>query len=543
MQTTAANFPWLKELEKTVVHSLATSFGLDFLLFQDKTGGNVDTVHNVRQDIYASESERQQYEERGNYKDLKSQYHSHKNYIDTGRNDKRLQESGNLHDAYRNKTMRMDEQRNLDHIISANEIHNDRGRVLAEMDGIELANQSSNLQTTLETVNKSKKDTPISEWLDNLPERIENFEHDVVNKKSQLAQLPQTTPEEKHQYREMEDDIRKQEEKIKNLKDVDPEAMHAKDKEARAKYDAQISRSYYSSSKFLKQAGKDAAISGVNMGVRQVLGLVMAEVWFELRSQVPAIIQSLKNNFNLEAFIARIQDTFKGIWQRIQKQFKDFLSAFKDGFFGGVMSSVTTTIFNIFTTTYRSAIKIIREIWGQMVKAFKLIFFNPDKLGFVDLCKAVVGILSTAAGITIGSIAHAHLLPLCNFPFGAELAAFASALVTGLVTLGLTYFLLYNEVAQKLWAFIESIMPHAGTVKKYQAINTELDRYLIELTRLEFNMNPDEMEAFSKELSACNDEMQRSLVLKNEVAKLGIELPYEMGNGKSTRQWLKSLTK
>lgn len=143
----------------------------------------------------------------------------------------------------------------------------------------------------------------------------------------------------------------------------------------------------------------------------------------------------------------------------------------------------------------------------------------------------------------IGSMAHAHLLPLCSFPFGSELAAFAGALVTGIVTLGLTYTMLYSNIAHKIWEFIESLMPHAGTLKKYQEINAELDRYLSELTRIEFNMDPEELSVFSNELAKCNNEIQRGLVLKDEIARRGIELPYEMGNTQSTRNWLASLVK
>ena len=44
-------FDWTLELEKTVIKSLTTSFGLDFLLFNDKLGGNVDNIHNSRKGI------------------------------------------------------------------------------------------------------------------------------------------------------------------------------------------------------------------------------------------------------------------------------------------------------------------------------------------------------------------------------------------------------------------------------------------------------------------------------------------------------------
>ena len=49
----------------------------------------------------------------------------------------------------------------------------------------------------------------------------------------------------------------------------------------------------------------------------------------------------------------------------------------------------------------------------------------------------------------VGSTAYAQLLPLCSFPFGSELAAFAGTLVTGMVTLGLNYFLLHSSEAPK----------------------------------------------------------------------------------------------
>ena len=537
----AINYPWAKELEKTVVNSLTTTFGLDFLLFKDKVGGDVDTIQNVRKNIYATDASRQKYEQRGDYDS--TAYHSHKNFIETGRREKAAHQSGNLHDAYRNQSMGLNEKRDLDHVIAAKEIHDDRGRVLAGLDGAELANQSSNLQSTHFSINRSKKATCCDDFLNELPGKIEIYENNLKKDQERLAALPRVTPEQIHKVNELEAKIRKDKNKIDALKSVDAEEMRKKDEEARDKYDSEINRKYYGGSKFVVSAASAAGISGLKMGTRQMLGLIMAEIWFELRDQIPEILENLKQKFSFDKFIEHIKNTLQGIWHRVQKRFNDFLMAFKEGAFAGVMSSVTTTIFNIFATTQKMAIKIIREIWGQLVKAFKLIFFNPDQLGFVDLCRAVVGILSAAAGVAVGSLVHAQLVPILSFPFGAELAAFAGALVTGLITLGFTYFLLHSEMAKKMWDFAESIMPHAGTVKKYQAINAELDRYLTELTRIEFNLDPEELAVFSRDLASCTDEMQRGLVIKEEITRRGIELPYEIGNPASTRKWLASLVK
>lgn len=61
------NYNWQKEVNDTIVQSLVTSFGLDFLLLKDKKGGDVDTVHNVRNDIWATEEEKNRYQDRGEY--------------------------------------------------------------------------------------------------------------------------------------------------------------------------------------------------------------------------------------------------------------------------------------------------------------------------------------------------------------------------------------------------------------------------------------------------------------------------------------------
>jgi hypothetical protein len=544
MQAVATQYPWAEELEKTVVNSLATSFGLDFLLFTDKEGGDVDTIYNVRKGVWATDQERQRYEQRGNYdKAAADAYRQHENYKATGERDKRLQQEGKLHDPYRDRVMERNEQRNLDHVISAKEINDDPGRVLADLDGKKLANQDSNLQTTLETINKSKKQTPINEYLSKLPGLINGHKETLAKDQQRLTSMPRDTPEQQHKARELEDKIRKNEEKIKQLESVDADEMRKRDTAARAPYNQQIERKYYTSSKFLKQTATASGLAGLKMGTRQMLGLVMTEVWFELREQIPVIFEKQKQNFDFGSFIEGVKETLQGIWRRVQARFQDFLIGFKDGVFAGVLASATTTLFNIFATTQQAGIKIIREMWGQLVKAVKLMIFNPDQLSFVDLCKAVVSVLSVGVATVVGSTAYAQLLPLCSFPFGSELAAFVGALVTGVVTLGLNYFLLHSSVAQKLWTFVESLMPHAGAVEKFQAINAELDRYLIELGRIEFNLDADELEVFSHELAACNDEIQRSMLLKEEVAKRGIELPFEMGNSASTRKWLASLAK
>lgn len=195
-------FNWTKELEKTVVSSLVTSFGLDFLLFKDKKGGDIDTVHNARQGIYATEQERQRFENQQKYDS--HQYHSHKNYIEHGRNDKAMHQNGVFQNMGRN------EERQLDHTISASEIHNDRGRVLAGLDGTELANRESNLHSTYGYVNNLKRDHTVEKFISEIaPKKLNELNNQLKKEQIFLEQMPQNTPQQRHQYQLKKDQLEK----------------------------------------------------------------------------------------------------------------------------------------------------------------------------------------------------------------------------------------------------------------------------------------------------------------------------------------------
>ena len=71
----------LEQLERVTIESLITSFGLDFII-TDRHGGDVDTIHNVRQIgedpemTYKKQSNKSDYDNRGKYshKDVEAPY-------------------------------------------------------------------------------------------------------------------------------------------------------------------------------------------------------------------------------------------------------------------------------------------------------------------------------------------------------------------------------------------------------------------------------------------------------------------------------------
>ena len=84
-------------------------------------------------------------------------------------------------------------------------------------------------------------------------------------------------------------------------------------------------------------------------------------------------------------------------------------------------------------------------------------------------------------------------------------------------------------------------LSYAKTLEDFRRVNVQLDEYIQELARIEFNLNPLELENFACSLSSANGEMEKSIILQTEVSRRNIELPFQIGNHDSTKKWLKSL--
>lgn len=534
-------FDWSDEINQVVTKSLVTTFGLDFLLFEDKKGGDVDTINNVRQGIWVTEAEKTKYENREKYDS--TAYHQHHNYIQKGRNDKHAQENGTLKDNYRKgKNLSKGQNRDLDHVISAHEIHNDAGRMLAELDGVALANQDSNLSSTTSSINRTKKQHSVDKFLDNLPETINNREIELSNLNQKLEGMPQSTPQERHEFHQVQDKIRKKQQSLDELKQVDSASMKKVDQKARAETEKQIN-SYYQSTKFFKASLTSAGIAGLKMGLRETLGLILAEIWFEIKVVIPSIYAKYKTvEFRVKNFLGDLKDTVLNIIERVKHRFKDVVSSFRDATITGIFASLSTTVLNIFLTTTKLWGKIIRESWLNLIKVMKMAFFNPENLSTGELTKATFKILSASIGLIIGMLIHESLAALNSLPLGSLVVDFVSALTSGIVILTLNYFIEQSEIMQNFWAYLDRIKTkYEKVLDNFKEINKELDRYILELTQLEFGLNIDEISKFTEQLTNSNSELERNILLKQEIEKQEIKLPFEMGNAESTQNWLLGL--
>ncbi len=504
------------QYERVVVQALATSFGLDFLV-RDQYGGDVDTIHNVREIgkdpnmTYKSQKNANNYNNRGGYN--AKEYHAGGNYQDIKHDAREAQKNNGfqpIHDQYSGKNNLgfygrsgpSDINAELDHVVEAKAIHDDSGRVLAELNGAKLADAEENFAWT-----NKKLNTSMGSWARHRNEQWRK-EHGTDAPLSEVDMKA---------YIKAHPDL---DEKTKSN-------MLNQYKKSRKAYDAKINRAYYTSKKFWKDSGTAALKLGLKMGLRQALGLVFTEIWFTVKD---AIIECRKNGENLFKNIAKAVK--KGL-KNAKKKFRDIWNKFIEGTIAGVLSSIVTTLANIFFTTAKNIIKIIRETWASFTQACNIIFINPDSYPLGERFVAASKILATGASVVAGSMVSQLLTdcPVGEIPVVGEiLPTFCSVLVTGIMSCSFLYLLDHNKGIKKVVEMLNNLPDIDNFNYALKKQGELLDRYLAELMNLDLVTLKKQEHAFStaaNQLSLAKNSEETNTCLRNIYSDLGMDLPWE----------------
>lgn len=477
-----------QQYERVLIESLVTSFGLDFLV-NDRYGGDVDTIHNVRQIgqddqlAYKNVLNQQAYEQRGVYDS--SVYHKDGQYIAKNREISAQKKDGKLIDAYTGEKIGRNEKSDLDHVISAKEIHEDRGRVLAGLTGTDLANSNENLQATNPHTNRTKKADSMEQFLS---------KHGDEYTARQQAN------------------------------------MRRKDAVARKSYEAKLARAYYTGPQFAQDLTKAAAKVGVSMGVRQALGFVFAEMWFAVKEEFRKIEDS---PFDLGDFLSAIGNGIKGGFARAKEKYKEFFSRIFSGAVAGALSSLTTTLCNIFSTTGKNAIRIIRQSYAFLVEAGKVLFINPENYTFGERMRAVVKILATGASVVVGVIVSdvvgntgIKAIPV----LGSVVPSFCGAFVSGIMSCTLLYFLDRSKLMNKLFHALDGLHTVETEINYYRQQAEYFEKYAAELEKIDLAQLKKEI-AFYGQIANCLEaaetEEELNVVLKDALKKANALIPWK----------------
>ena len=457
------------EYERVIMQSLITSFGLDFLA-HDQHGGDVDTIHNVRQIgrdsnmVYKNAQNKADYASRGEYNTY--QYHQDPRYIAINKKVSDSKKNGTLKDAYTGRTVAQNANIDLDHVISAKEIHDDSGRVLSGLNGTDLANCDDNLKPTDRSINRSMQDKDMEDYL-------QKWEADRPQRQAKINELKLKGA--------LSDKERKELSKLEKLEQIDPDKMRTENKKTRAAYEAKLAKAYYTSSKFLRDTAVAAGKRGAEMGMRQALGVVFVEIWMSSKEE----IQALPPGKDLKDMFEAVAEGVKNGVENAKVKYREVLAKFGEGFLSGTLASLTTTICNIFFTTAKNLVKCIRQIYASVVEAGKILLFNPNDLMFGDRIKTATVILATGASVLIGT-AIGELIqktPIAGIPgVGPVVTAFCSSLVSGLISCTLLVFLDRSKFMNRVISALNRI---PSEVNNYKEIADALEILAAKLEKLD----------------------------------------------------------
>lgn len=502
-----------KEYESVILKSLVTSFGLDFIV-HDQHGGDVDTVHNVRQIgidskmKYKNADNKNDYEKRGAYDS--AAYHKDPRYIAINKNVSEKKKKGELTDSYTGKKLARNAHVDLDHVVASKEIHEDRGRVLAGLNGFDLANNEDNLKPTKRSINRSMQDKDIDAYL-------ADWEKKKPERKSRILAL-----KEKSCLTEKE---RKELEKLEKIDQIDPVRMRAENKKARKAYDAKIQKAYYTSGKFYKDTIIAAGNRGVEMGMRQALGFVFVEIYMGAEQE----LKGMPANSSLQDMLKAVGTGVRNGAENAKKKYKEIFSKFGEGMISGSIASITTTICNIFFTTAKNLVRNIRQIYASVVQAGKVLLFNQDNLMFGDRIKTSTVIIATGASVLVGTMVGEMIgkTPVGIIPgIGQIVQTFSSTLVSGLISCTLLVFL---DRSKFMNALIDKLNAIPSEVNNYREIAEAFERFAVKLGNLDIDKFREDIERYQNitdKIVRSRSEEEMNKLLLSAYEAFDIKIPW-----------------
>lgn len=464
-------------LKSSLLHTIAGPFGVGRIVSAfDRPGGNVDTVHGVRNGVYVTQEEAERFENRGAYDT--DEHHKHPTYKQVNNETIESLKKGTLVDSYTGERFKLSDKEDsrlkpsLDHKIAAKTVHNDPGRVLAEIDSAELSNIRENLTPTRHSINSSIKDLTAEQY-------GQRLQAQSAARQARLKELSDKRDE-------WTDKERGEFKKLEAIDKVDPKLMSEHEDQARKAIDSTINETYYGGDKFKIKLAGTSLVEGGKMGFQQAMGEALVEFFAAVFDEM----RDLQRNGATEtAFLREAQVRFGRVAKRVASKWERLLSAFAGGFLSGLLSNLVTTLINVFVTTGKRLVRVIREGFLSLLRAIKLLVLRPEEMSprqaLHEASKIMVG-----AGIVIGGIAleeivakHIALVPGLGVIAEPLTAAIVGSL-TAIATAVAVYFidkadLLGVKQAEK-FAFISSDLDKriAITVEQVESAHSRLLKLL-----------------------------------------------------------------
>lgn len=374
------------DCRKEVINSIVTPFGLGKIIAAyDKAGGNVTTVHNAnnkdfidfdgekyKKGVYAQQEDEYNRNDYTNTKNSNGQQFAGdgKNSVGSNFTKSKMDNDNNVIDAYTGKTQRADTT-SPDHIESLSQYHKDGGFMQSNKQKADFGTDENNLALTDRSINQSMRDFSKENWKD----------------------------------KESEKGL-----KNKDKFGIDEEKLNNELKKAKEVKENHLPTNLEKGEYYLKNSASTGLNEGSKMGMQQAIGLVMTEFFTALFDEILDIYKNgFSNGFEDDRFFIVLKDRLKNIALKIQAKWKNVAIAFKDGFLSGFISNLVTTAINMFVTTGKRVVRIIREGIFSLFKAIKMLIFPPENMTYEEAMHEAKKVVASGLIISLGVIAEQYI--------------------------------------------------------------------------------------------------------------------------------------
>jgi len=441
----------------TVIETITGQFGLASLFIETKDGGNVTTAHNFKKGITSSDSDKQKYED----------------YIasnDGSRNWQNVRKSGGYDDplprkrkatfnnqdvlinSYTGKPLPKDGNAHLDHIVPVKEIEKNAANHLFKTpeERAKMATNDKNLAWTEASANQSKGELAMTDWLD------KTDKHGRTN-----------------------------EERF----EIDREMALKKDSNARRyiKTEITVAAAKKYGTELLATGGKDVA----NMAAYSALGVILRDLTQAVFEEIRTTFKERGNESLKEIFI-RFKERIGTVIADLRAKWKDILKGSFEAGITSFLSNIVVFIINLFATTLKKLVFMIRAGFVSLCQAVKILAKPPEGMdreeanyqAFKILTAGLIGAASLGLSAGIEKLLQAipGLQPLMMFPIpsiGKEprtvsdiLAVTLSAFAGGILTTIALYFLDKCRAESKKDKLRIQLVAQSGVVVQYKIAQT-----------------------------------------------------------------------
>ncbi|VTT09591.1 hypothetical protein [Streptococcus oralis] len=300
-----------------------------------------------------------------------------KRYTDAKNAMKEKQKSGNLKDKYTGKTLKLNENANLDHVVARKQIFENSWRKIADIDTADLANKKENLAATNESLNKSKGAKSNSEYIKDREVREKNLKEQVERANKKIDKMNISDAEKRNLKAENN-------KKLNDKLTADSDKMIKAEKRANKAINKHIAKKV--PVKMVNKAGKDA--------IKAMLVAALFGMLKEIMNALVRYFKSKKQSF--DTFLEEMKKALHSFFGKI----KDFIKVGVDSFVGSIVGE----IIGAFAEKLRKLPNLLKQLFGSIRESISYLS-KPENQSHSTVIKiAHVSKIITSALVGVGAM-------------------------------------------------------------------------------------------------------------------------------------------